>query len=127
MNNTIVAFEEGNIPPELWQEAQAINVKIAELSARITTRQKLCEHNWQNIMWKNPKYYTRIDRTDMGHHVVIKEFHCPLCNLRKPFDDLPFNVCHKCGGKMIHNGRSCNEIPIHIRNCENCGHEYHST
>ncbi len=127
-SRTIAMFEEEKVPPELWSDAQAVNTTIAELSVRITARQKLCEHNWRHITWRDPEYYTRIDRSDIGRHAVIKESRCTICNLRRVFDGLPFNVCHKCGGKMKMASKSHYDgIPIFVRNCEDCNHEYHST
>lgn len=113
-------FDIAHIPPELQPAAKLLEEQIKET-------QKNCTHVFGNIMGRDPFYSPRIHR-GMGDWKVIKEQRCPLCNLSKVFNEVPYRVCHQCGGAMkIDHTEQCAGERVTIHKCEVCGHEYDTT
>lgn len=124
---TDVMFKKEDVSPGLWNEVEKLNQKIVHFQRDIKAAQDACCHAWNRIMQYDPNYSPRLDDRSKGQH-VIKEFHCPVCNLRRPLVGLPFQVCHKCGGKMKHDRtEQCGMDRAFIHKCEDCGHEYDTT
>lgn len=115
-----IMFKQADVPPELWDKVNALQLEVVN-------RQKCCFHEWVKVMQYNPDYSPYVDRRNVGG-TVIKEFHCPKCNLRKSFNDSPIATCHKCGGTMRYDRvEQCDMDRVHVYKCAACDHEYDTT
>lgn len=113
-------FNLKDIPPELQESARLLARQVKE-------KQDKCPHEFQKIMVRDPNYCPGLNRPSIVWE-VIKEFHCPLCNLSKTFNEIPWKVCHKCGGQMKSDGTThYGEDRVYIHKCTDCGHEYATT
>ncbi|MFA5997720.1 MAG: hypothetical protein WC791_04535 [Candidatus Paceibacterota bacterium] len=116
-------YNISDVPPELQDAAKLLEAQIVEA-------QKKCQHIFEKVMGKDPHYWPSLyEKTQLDDDWnVIKEFHCTRCNFRKPFRELPFIVCHQCGGlmKLDHTEQFGGER-AHIHKCTSCGHEYDTT
>lgn len=109
-----------NVPPSLQHQAK-------QLAEEIKRTQESCPHSFEKVMGKDSTYSPVVGRR-CNDWSVIKEFWCPLCNLRKPFRELPYMVCHQCGSEMKkdHTEQYGGER-VTIHKCVSCGHEYDTT
>lgn len=120
-------FKKDEVPSHLWGSAEALNTQIQALKHEIEAFQKVCKHSWQKVMKFDFSYSPRLDGLGKGQE-VIKEFHCATCNLHKPFEGLPYQICHKCGGEMRHDRREQFGMDTaKVHKCQSCGHEYDTT
>lgn len=108
------------VPPLLQGQVKTLSSQIKEI-------QQSCPHDFQKIMDYDEGYSPRVD----GYEVrvkIIKELHCPLCNLRKKFSEIPWRICHCCSGTMkIDHTEQFDGQRVTIHKCTSCGHEYDTT
>ncbi len=114
-----------DIPPSISEDAERLNQEVKVLRQRAADIQNACDHEFTAIKFRDGKYKPRLDGVNTGQYDVIKEFHCPKCNLHKPLGGDPYTVCRLCGGTMKYDRREQFGMDrAHVHKCEKCGHEY---
>lgn len=115
------------IPLCFQTRAIELNVQEQALLDQARVLQNQCDHSWMGMKARDPEYSPRVDGRGVGAE-VIKYFRCEKCNLHKPFNGLPFDVCHMCGGRMLRDREErYGDARVFVHKCENCGHEYDTT
>jgi len=87
-----------------------------------------CDHRFLPVMKYDPSYCGRVDGQGMGQDIYVGK-ECQKCGLFEPRPaGFPWQVCHKCGGRMKHDHQeNVDLVRVHINKCQNCGHEHDTT
>jgi hypothetical protein len=134
--NPIIIPLIGDLPPreeitlaydKILVSAQELRCHVQRLTSRAREIQNSCTHADCTLSKRTIDGYPGV--FEQNNVEILDAKKCNICNLTtaRPKGG-PHAVCHKCWGKMKHDGF----IPgqgggIHVYQCEQCGHEVCAT